>query len=117
MTTLFSGKMMPTEVVTARPSCCCQSWSNLTGLKEWFVALGAITSTPVLFHKDQPFPSLFPKEEKLLHRLFIKLPESAEKVEWSLTVAEYVGCHEQFIEQLLLLGPVSKLRIIYWFNC
>lgn len=87
-------------------------WSRRVVRSAWVDRLYAS-----LFHKDRPFPSLFPKEEKLLHGLFKDLPESAEKVEWSLTVAEYVGCHEHLLKQLLPLGPVSQVRLIYWFNC
>ena len=69
-----------------------------------------------LFHKHEPFPEHFPKDEKLYHGLFHSPPETTEKFHWCVSVADYVGCHEVLIEALKRLGPKDKLRIIYWFN-
>lgn len=68
-----------------------------------------------LFHKNEPFPAYFPKEQKLYHGIFHSPPETTEKVHWCVSVAEYVGCHQGLIQALERLGPKERVRMIYWF--
>jgi hypothetical protein len=71
-----------------------------------------------LFHKNEPFPAHFPKEQELYHGLFKDPPEKTEKVHWCVSVADYIGdSHKHLIKALNRLGSRERLRMIYWFSC
>lgn len=99
------------------------SWLRLSELTEldWDQRLRhhayVLERFTALFDPDKPFPALFPKkEQKLYHGLFTPPPEGTCKVKWSISLREYVGCSEWFLEQLTALAAGEEMRIIYWFS-
>ena len=69
-----------------------------------------------LFQKDSPYPTQLPEEVKLFHGLFYDPPKGTVKVEWSSSVAEWVGCWEWFISGLKKHGAPDRARFIFWFS-
>lgn len=71
------------------------------------------------FHPDKPFPQELSElwdARGLYHGLCGPPPAGTVRVEWSLSLREFVGSGEWFIEQLSALAPGAELRIIYWIG-
>lgn len=70
-----------------------------------------------LFQEGGLFPEEFPDGQSLYFVLpnWRQEPDTTE-VSWITSYREYVGCSEEFIEELLELGSPNEIRVIFWFD-